>query len=347
MPKLSVETPDPRGAGRNCPLTYRYRPEDLNHPPAFEAEVLYVVGGLYGNPDALRAVLERAERERRSNRRLRIVFNGDFNWFNIAGADFEFINKTVLAHDASAGNVEFELATPSPENGCGCAYPGYVSEGMVQRSNIIMDRLRQTAAGYPEMCQVLGALPLHFTVSVAGERIAILHGDPESLAGWRFSVECMPPPDEILRRNMRCDEGPLTPLAKIADYFQHASVRAFACTHTCLPFTQVVEWAGERGLVINNGAAGMPNFRDTHFGVMTRFASDPVVPPGSLYGVQLGRLRCDAIAIDYDHPGWLQRFGCSWPPNSPAYRSYFRRITRGPDYSIESAIRCGVQRTLR
>ena len=43
--------------GRSCPLAYRYQPEALAGPAQLEADTLYVVGGLYGNPAALAAVL--------------------------------------------------------------------------------------------------------------------------------------------------------------------------------------------------------------------------------------------------------------------------------------------------
>lgn len=337
---------DEFSAGRNCPLSYRYRPENFAGLSVFETDVLYVVGGLYGNPEALHRILAMAEREQRANQSVRIVFNGDFNWFNIDGADFEFINQTVLAHVASLGNVEFEIATPSLGAGCGCAYPAYVSETMVQRSNAIMRRLQQTATAYPNLRRALIALPLHLTVSVAGERIAILHGDPESLAGWAFSVERMPPADTALHERMQCGNFPAMRVEQIVDYFQRGNVRVFACSHTCLPFAQVVEWPQGQGLVINNGAAGMPNFQGTHFGVTTRIASDSRIPEGSLYGVQLGGLRCDAIAVAYDQRSWLRRFRKSWPADSPAYQSYFRRITCGPDYATTAAVRAGVTKTI-
>ena len=47
---------DPRG--RSCPLAYRYQPEALAQPAQLEADTLYLVGGLYGNPYALAAALE-------------------------------------------------------------------------------------------------------------------------------------------------------------------------------------------------------------------------------------------------------------------------------------------------
>ncbi|WP_292016766.1 hypothetical protein [Marinobacter sp. HL-58] len=40
--------------GRSCPLAYRYRAADLCREPAQVIEdVLYIIGGLYGNPYAL------------------------------------------------------------------------------------------------------------------------------------------------------------------------------------------------------------------------------------------------------------------------------------------------------
>jgi NADPH-dependent 2,4-dienoyl-CoA reductase/sulfur reductase-like enzyme len=61
--------------GRSCPRSYRYRPEALAGPARLEADTLYVVGGLYGNPVALRALLERADRE--PGGLPAMMFNGD------------------------------------------------------------------------------------------------------------------------------------------------------------------------------------------------------------------------------------------------------------------------------
>jgi hypothetical protein len=62
--------------GRSCPLHYRYAPAAFARAPEARCDVLYVVGGLYGNEPALDAVLALFERER-GNKRL--VFNGDFH----------------------------------------------------------------------------------------------------------------------------------------------------------------------------------------------------------------------------------------------------------------------------
>jgi hypothetical protein len=94
--------------GRSCPLAYRYQPEALAQPAQVEADTLYVVGGLYGNPAALQALLKRADRE--PGGPPAIVFNGDFHWLDVDPDDFRVISETVLAHQAIKGNVEAELA---------------------------------------------------------------------------------------------------------------------------------------------------------------------------------------------------------------------------------------------
>ena len=64
--------------GRSCPPGYRYSPGVFGREADLEARALYVVGGLYGNPFALAAALALAGEEDAA-----LVFNGDFNWFNV------------------------------------------------------------------------------------------------------------------------------------------------------------------------------------------------------------------------------------------------------------------------
>ena len=156
---------DPRG--RSCPLAYRYQPEALAGPAQLEAETLYVVGGLYGNLAALRAVLERADRE--PGGPATVAFNGDFHWLDVDPQEFEAISEMVIDHHATMGNVEAELASQGSgeDAGCGCAYPDYISDEVVDRSNQIMTRLRATAGRFPELVGRLGELPRYLTVSVA------------------------------------------------------------------------------------------------------------------------------------------------------------------------------------
>jgi hypothetical protein len=330
--------------GRSCPLTYRYQPEVLAQPARLEADTLYVVGGLYGNPAALQALLERADRE--PNGPATIIFNGDFHWLDVDPDDFRAIDETVLAHHAIKGNVEAELAS-NQDAGCGCAYPDYISDDMVDRSNQIMSRLRATAARFPELVGRLDALPRYLTASVGGQRVGILHGDPESLAGWRLALEAMEPGDPLVRRQVGWHGQPTT-AADLLDWFHRAAVSVFAGTHTGLPYAQdLTDHAGRRRLVINNGSAGLANFTGTSFGVITRLSSSPQPPADSLYGISLDGLRCDAVALAFDVDWWRTRFAAQWPPASPAYDRYYTRITQGTLLRLRQAIRGNVMQTAR
>jgi hypothetical protein len=107
----------------------------------------------------------------------------------------------------------------------------------------------------------------------------------------------------------------------------------------------VVPDGGRRRLVVNNGTAGLPNFADTGYGVITRLSSDPRPPAASLYGTTVGALRCDAVALRFDLGEWKARFLAQWPPGSPGHRSYLSRLTRGTNLRLQQAARAGVQLT--
>jgi hypothetical protein len=341
VPGDGREALEPRG--RSCPLAYRYQPEALAETAQLEADTLYVVGGLYGNPAGLAAVLERAGREPSGSPA--IVFNGDFHWLDIGPEDFHAISEAVLGRHATKGNVEAEFASQGSEDaGCGCAYPDYVGDDVVDRSNQIMTRLRATASRFPELVERLGELPRHLTASVGGHRVGILHGDPESLAGWRLALEAMEPGDPVVRRQVGWRGQPTT-TADLLDWFARADVDAFASTHTGLPYAQVVPDGRHRRVVINNGAAGLPSFAGTSYGVMTRLSDDPRPPADSLYGVSIGGLRADALPVRFDPARWKERFLAQWPPGSPGHRSYFTRITRSTHLQLRQAAREGVQLT--
>jgi hypothetical protein len=118
-----------------------------------------------------------------------------------------------------------------------------------------------------------------------------------------------------------------------------------ASSHTGLPYAQVIPDAPGRRLVVNNGAAGLPNFAGSTYGVITRLSSDPRVPADSLYGTTVGGLRCDAVAVRFDLDAWTARFLARWPPGSPGHRSYYTRITGGTHLRLEQAARGGVRLT--
>ncbi|HET7731983.1 MAG TPA: hypothetical protein VFK48_18320 [Usitatibacter sp.] len=303
----SWQQPEAR-PGRTCPLSYRYSPRVFDREPQLAAATLYVVGGLYGNVEALDALEALAAREASP---VTLVFNGDFHWFDVDAGDFAAVERRVRAHRAIRGNVETEIAHDDGAAGCGCAYPADVSDADVSRSNAILERLRETARRDGEARARLAALPMHLTARVGDARIAIVHGDAASLAGWGFARDRLADP-----RHARWVESA----------FRDAAVDVFASTHTCLPALR--EFAG--GVVANNGAAGMPNFASTRFGLLTRISTHPFGGPEKVWGVERAGAVVEALRIDYDHEAWTRRFLRSWPAGSAAHDSYFRRIADGP-----------------
>jgi hypothetical protein len=309
--------------GRSCPLHYRYAPTDLALGRELAASCVYIVGGLYGNLPALDAIDELAARESAPPV---IVFNGDFNWFNVDRAAFAAINSRVLAHTALRGNVETELAGDDPAAGCGCSYPDFVGDAEVARSNQIIERLRDTAREQPSIRRTLATLPMYCTAVVGAASIAIVHGDCESLAGWGLSREALAAPAQR---------------ARVTDWFMQAQINVIASSHSCLPVMMDFPTREGTGVVVNNGAAGMPNFANTRYGVITRIGIAPS-PHQPLYGTQTGAAYIDALAVHYDTQRWHDAFHANWPPASPAHLSYSGRIESGPPYRIDEA--CGLTR---
>jgi hypothetical protein len=303
--------------GRVCPLHYRYTPAAFARDPELQCDTLFVVGGLYGNRpalDALQGLLEPGAS---------LVFNGDFNWFNIDPDGFESINAGVLRHFALRGNVETELRDRGDEAGCGCAYPQSVDDLLVERSNTIMKRLKQTGALFPGLVQRLTGLPMHAVAQVGDARVGIVHGDAWSLAGWEFAHDRLHEPDRGV---------------SMQAVFADADIDIFASSHTCLPALRTLAHGGKQRAVINNGAAGMPNFAATRFGVITRISVRPCPRPVRLYGTQIGKVHVDAIQLRYDHPRFVREFLSNWPAGSPGHASYHSRIIHGPAHSPELAL---------
>ncbi len=225
-----------------------------------------------------------------------IVFNGDFHWFDADAESFMHIDHSVAQHASLRGNVETELAGDDDTNGCGCAYPESVPDDDVERSNAILSRLRAVArhadAINPGVRARLAALPMHLVAEVGDARIGVVHGDAWALAGWRFAHDSL----------HSTEREP-----SLSAVFEQAALDGFASTHTCLPALKVFDTPlGER-FVVNNGAAGMPNFSNTRYGLITRLGSIPVPRALSarapvrcrrgrcLCGCTRGALRCDCM----------------------------------------------------
>ena len=314
-------------AGRICPPSYGYSPSSFARPPDLRAEVLYVVGGLYGNRFALDAIEQIAACETVGTQ---IVFNGDYHWFDVDVDTFALIDSSVGRHAALRGNVETELSGDDDTNGCGCAYPETVPDDDVDRSNAILQRLRAAARQVERMHAGvrarLAALPMHLVAEVGDARVGIVHGDAWALAGWRFAHDSLHNVDRE---------------SALSSVFEQAALDGFASTHTCLPALKVFDTPlGER-FVVNNGAAGMPNFAHTRFGVVTRLATVPVprkLAAARLYGANVMGVYVDALAARFDTATWETEFERLWPATSAASISYRHRILNGPNFSIDQAL---------
>ncbi|MCR4507797.1 hypothetical protein NUV66_00665 [Pseudomonas sp. 32.2.56] len=289
-------------AGRDCPLDYRLARDAFSGEPEFECEPLYVVGGLYGNRQVLAALQRRMAAEPQA----RVVFNGDAHWFDRDPEIFQQIEQGLSAHLALRGNVETELGRADDSGaGCGCAYPMAVDDAVVERSNAIQLELNKTVQGISGMAERLAARPSTALLSVAGQRVAISHGDEQSLAGWSCSRESLSEP----ARQQQLD-----------NWFAAHNVQVLATSHTC----SAVALNLEHGALINNGAAGLPNFAGGRYGLLSRIASTP--HPAALYRCQRDGLFIEALPLNYDHTAFLADFDRQWPADSPAALSYRARV---------------------
>lgn len=289
-------------AGRDCPLDYRLPAAAFAGEPLFDCQSLYVVGGLYGNRQALAALEQRLATEPQA----RVVFNGDAHWFDRDPVIFQEIEQGLSAHLALRGNVETELGRPDDSGaGCGCAYPLTVDDALVARSNAIQAALSKTVQRLPGMAERLAERPATALVSVGGWRVAISHGDEHSLAGWNCAREALAEPG----RQQQLDR-----------WLAAKRVSVLATSHTCTAVALNLHHAA----LINNGAAGLPNFAGGRYGLLSRIATTP--HPAALYRCQREGLFIEALPLNYAHDAFLADFDRQWPTGSPAALSYRSRI---------------------
>lgn len=305
-------------AGRSCPIRYQYGAAKIAQRLPTQCDVLYVVGGLYGNAFALDTIENLAAQE---TGEVRICFNGDFNWFNKSPEDFAHINQRVLQHDCILGNVEAELGEPLDVADCGCAYPANVDQGVVDRSNFIHTELKRTAQQQPELLKQLLDKPFFARYTVGGLNVAVVHGDGDSLAGWRF--------DPVHLK--RAEEAPW----RVA-LFEKAQVNVFASSHTCsAAFHHEPLPNGQTGLISNNGAAGMPSATSLDQaggldGLITRISTTPLNNHSLVFeSTQLNGVWIEQVRVQFDQAAWQQHFLSQWPEGTAAHTSYFKRISEG------------------
>ncbi len=294
--------------GRVCPRDYLTDPAAFARAPDLAADTLYVIGGLYGNNFALDAIEALAAAEPVPPT---LVFNGDAHWFDAEPEIFPQLDARLAPYPAIAGNVEFELARESDAGaGCGCAYPLDVDDGVVERSNTILARLKAAAGAHAHIATRLRSLPLSLVVAVGGLRVGIVHGDPTAVAGWSFAQERLDDP---------------AALAWLDAIKAASGADVFASTHTCGAVMRDLALPSGRLIVANNGAAGMGNFAGDWRGLITRVSTQPS-PHTALYGLMHSGVCIDALPVTFDLTAFLRSFDAIWPEGSPAAVSYRKRI---------------------
>lgn len=308
-----------KDAGRVCPVDYHLPADAFAGAPAQTCDVLYVVGGLYGNLFALEAVRGLVAQE---DGDVLVVLNGDMHWFDKTADNFAALEAAVAAEGPRwiplVGNVEAELRRQVDVGvGCGCAYPDCTSDEAVSRSNRIHRLLSVAVDRHPEIKEPLQGRPATLAVGVAGRKVGITHGDEKLIGGWDCSRESL---QDVLRQ----DE---------LDRFMEANdLDVFATTHTCAPAALRLA----RGAVINNGAAGLPNFAGQRYGLAVRIAATPHAD--ALFGCELDGLFVEAVPVRYDHDTYLAWFDGLWDECSPAAVSYRDRIVNGPDDHLAASL---------
>ena len=293
-----------------CPLDYAL---SFDVTPTQHCDTLYVVGGLYGNGEALEALKRRIEPE------ALVVFNGDIHWFDASIELFMRIEEEIVPFVLLNGNVEMELSREVKSGaGCGCFYPTCVSEetkAWAHEIHAILSEMVDTHL--PTYKKKFQERKTCLSVLVGEHTVAITHGDETSLAGWECSRE-------NLRKEAR--------QRALNAWFETNRFSVLASSHTC----EAALLALENGVLINNGAAGLPNFKGLGSGLVTRISTTPA--PKALYGTRFENLFIDAICLEYDFEAFKRQFCAIWKEESPASRSYWKRITHGVNQAPNEAV---------
>ena len=296
--------------GRNCSLAYILNKNWTENIGDAKSDVLYIVGGLYGNLFALNKINELAKSEN-----AQIIFNGDMHWFDVKEEDFLTIEKNSEENSIKLlGNVEYELISKDDLLGCGCNYPEDVESGVVERSNIIHKIMKENVKNN-EILEDIKSREKTLVIRYFDKNIAITHGDEKSMSGWECSYDNL----QNKKRQKELDS-----------WFEKNNIDIMATTHTCLP----VVYNNGKNIVVNNGASGMANIINTTYGLVTRIAITP--SPLAIISEKTGNIYVELIKIEFDINKFLEWFESVWDNDSPASISYKNRIINGTKLKIEN-----------
>lgn len=297
--------------GRNCSLEYILQKDWTKKSEKLEEEAIYIVGGLYGNRYALEIINKMTHDEN-----AKVVFNGDMHWFDVEKEDFLKIEELSKDSIKLLGNVEFELLNNTSSLGCGCNYPEDVSDGVVERSNVIHNMMKENIKG-DQILNDIKERSKTLVLDFFGKKIAITHGDEKSMSGWGCSNENL----KLVSRKKELD-----------NWFKENDIDILATTHTCL----AVVYDNGRNIVINNGAAGMANIKGETFGLFTRIAKNS--HKKAIYSEYRDGLYVELVKVDFNIEKFKLWFEKVWPDDSPASISYKNRIINGTSLTIEDII---------
>lgn len=302
-------------AGRVGADDYAINPGEWDKDPFATCDTLYCIGGLYGNIEAMKTCIEMLKDESGD---VCVTLNGDYHWFDGELESFLEIERLVEPYIPMNGNVELELSRPEAGGvGCGCSYPTSMSDNFVNRSNAIYAKLRATIAQKNGLAESLRGRPAWGVVRVGDALVGITHGDEKSVSGWDCSVDA-------LRRSERLEE--------LEEFFANHAVDVLSTTHTCAAAAMTVG----NGAVINNGSAGLPEYKDMIFGLVNRISTTK--HPDALYRAEVKGAYIEAVPVRYDNDTFISWFDSIWEEGSPAAKSYRPRAIAGPDTVISDAV---------
>jgi predicted phosphodiesterase len=299
---------------------YAIAHEEWNKNPFAECDVLYSVGGLYGNVEAMKTVISMAEQEQGN---VCIALNGDYHWFDATLESFLEIEKLIAPYIPMNGNVEFELSrTQACGVGCGCSYPTSMSDGFVSRSNAIYGRIKEAISQKSGLAASLKNRPAWGIVKVGDALVGLTHGDEKSVSGWGCSVDSLH------------DENRLK---ELDEFFAQHSIDILSTTHTCA----AAAIALDNGIVINNGSAGLPEYKGLLYGLINRVAKTP--HEDAIYRSQINDIYVEAVPVRYNQEAFIEWFDSIWEADSPAAKSYRPRAVSGPDTVFSDAVGAGFE----
>lgn len=287
----------------NCSIDYFLSKDWARHPKIVDEEVIYIIGGLYGNIFSVETFNRMAKEE--ANTPL-MIFNGDMHWFDVEYDDFMKVENNT--HGIKLlGNVEFELPTSPEKADCGCNYPPDVDEGTVARSNVIHSSMKKNLKE-KEILKELEQREKTAAITAMGVRIAITHGDEKSMSGW----ECA---RDALQKEERREELDI--------WLRENQIDILATTHTCLPAITAIG----NSVVSNNGSTGMANVRGKTYGLITRIAKSP--HPKAVATKRVKDVYVELVKVEFPIEKFVEFFDNRWPEGSPASVSYRDRIVEG------------------